>query len=365
MAPRHDVTRRTFIRAGSAAAAGALAAAHVPRLFAQAAFDLVIRGGFVVDGTGTAPFAADIGLAGDRIAAIGRISPEQARRVIDAAGLHVAPGFIDIHTHSDGDILIYPTADSRVRQGVTTEVTGNCGSSSAPLSGADVERTRREWREQNIEAAWSGMASYCDAINRAGISVNHAQLVGQGTLRQNAIGLVDRPLTAAELEAVCRAVDEAMVEGAWGLSTGLEYVPGRYTPTDEIVAMSRVVARHGGFYASHIRNEEAQVLEAVDEAISIGRRTGCRVGHPARARERRTGGRSGGAHRGEARPRPAALVERCPARRQDQDVAAVRAKLPGRSLRLIRKWPSTTFARSFAMRFVACVALPASPPSPS
>ncbi len=270
-------TRRSFLKHAGTAAAGAMVALHAPRLFAQAPFDIVIRGGRILDGTGAPAFAADLALVRDRIAAIGTIGAEQGRRAIDATGLHVAPGFIDIHTHSDGDILLYPTADSRVRQGVTTEVTGNCGGSAAPLEGADIERTRRDWKDEGIEAKWSSVASYFAVLERTGISVNHAMLVGQGTLRENAIGLVDRPLTATELDAVCRAVDIAMAEGAIGLSTGLEYVPGRYTPTDEIVAMARVVARHGGFYASHIRNEEVSVLEAVDEAIAIGRRTGCRV----------------------------------------------------------------------------------------
>jgi N-acyl-D-amino-acid deacylase len=277
MPPRPRPTRRSFLKHAGSAAAGAMVALHAPRLFAQTPFDIVIRGGRILDGTGAPSFAADLGLVRDRIVAMGSIAAEQGRRVIDATGLHVAPGFIDIHTHSDGDILLYPTADSRVRQGVTTEVTGNCGGSSAPLAGAEIERNRREWREQGIDAGWSSLASYCDVLERTGISVNHAMLIGQGTLRENAIGLVDRPLTTAELDAVCRAVDTGMSEGAFGLSTGLEYVPGRYTPTDEIVAMVRVVARHGGFYASHIRNEEISVLEAVDEAIAIGRRTGCRV----------------------------------------------------------------------------------------
>lgn len=271
------VSRRTFIRAGGASAVGALVAAHAPRVLAQASFDLVVRGGLVLDGTGAAAFPADIGIVGDRIAAIGRIAAEQGRRVIDAKGLHVAPGFIDIHTHSDGEILLYPTADSRVRQGVTTEVTGNCGGSAAPIGGPDAERIRAESKEEGLDAPWTSLAAYCDQLARTGISVNHAQLVGHGTLRRNAIGLANRRLTPEELAAVSKAVDQAMTEGAFGLSTGLEYVPGRYTPADEIVALARVVARHGGFYASHIRNEETQVLEAVDEAITVGREAGCRV----------------------------------------------------------------------------------------
>jgi N-acyl-D-amino-acid deacylase len=277
MRKTHEISRRTFLGKSAAAGAGALAALFPARIFAQDPFDFVIRGGTILDGTGAPAFPADVGIRGGRIAALGRIAAEQAARLIDASGLQVAPGFIDIHTHSDGDIFQYPTADSRVLQGVTTEVTGNCGGSAAPVAGARADEVRRSFKEDGIDAAWTGVASYCDCLDRLGISVNHAQLIGQGTLRQNAAGLVARPLTAEELDGVLRAVDEGMAEGAFGLSTGLEYVPGRFTPTDEIVAMSRIVARHGGFYATHIRNEERHVLEAVDEAIAIGRQAGCRV----------------------------------------------------------------------------------------
>ena len=269
------IGRREFVRIGGCAiAASALRPASI---FAAPTFDLVIRGGLVLDGTGLPAYPADLGIVGDRIAAVGPIAPEQGRRVLDVAGLHVCPGFIDIHSHSDGDILLYPTADSRVRQGITTELTGNCGGSAAPLAGAGAEEDRRSYRERGIDATWTTVASYYDALDKAGISINQALLVGQGTIRINAIGNVDRRLAPDELAAVTGAVEEAMDEGAFGLSTGLEYTPGRYTPTEEIVAMARIVGRRGGLYASHIRNEETALLEAVDEAIAIGRASGARV----------------------------------------------------------------------------------------
>jgi N-acyl-D-amino-acid deacylase len=273
-APANPGRRRLLELAGSAAAACAL---RPVSLLAVSPFDLVVRGGHVFDGTGLPAFPADIGIIGQRIAAIGSISPDQGRRVIDVTGLHVCPGFIDIHTHSDGDVLIYPTADSRVRQGITTELTGNCGGSEAPLAEKDVEKTRQSYRSQGVDATWSGVASYLDVVDKAGLSINHALLVGQGTLRSNAIGNIDRKLTPAELAVVIRGVEDAMEQGAFGLSTGLEYTPGRYTPTDEIVAMARAVGRLGGLYASHVRNEEAALLEAIDEAIAIGRESGARV----------------------------------------------------------------------------------------
>jgi N-acyl-D-amino-acid deacylase len=270
------VSRRGFVVRTSAALAG-LAAGRLPRVSAAPAFDVVIRGGTVVDGTGAPAFRADVGLAGDTIAALAEIAPEHARRVLDATGLHVAPGFIDIHTHSDPDVLAYPTADSRVRQGVTTELAGNCGGSAAPLAGLGVAERIEEWKRDDIAADWTDLASYLARVEKAGISVNHALLAGHGTLRSNAVGDVDRPLSDEESRAVARALEEALDQGAFGLSTGLEYVPGRYTPTAEIVALARRVGRRGGLYASHIRNEDALLLEAVAEAIEIGRGSGARV----------------------------------------------------------------------------------------
>jgi N-acyl-D-amino-acid deacylase len=275
MAGRHS--RREFLGTGTAAALG-LAVSSGSWLEAVTDFDLVIRGGTILDGTGAPAWAADLGLVGDTIAAIGSIDPERARRTLDASGLVVAPGFIDIHSHSDFSILRYPTAPSRAHQGITTEVTGNCGSSTAPLAGEAVERAAKELGEEfEVEVAWTDVDGFCTTVDAVGISVNHALLIGQGVVRDGIIGMADRPLDVDELRAAVRAVELGMDEGAFGMSTGLEYTPGAYTPTEEIVAMARVVARRGGLYASHIRNEERALLEAVHEAIEIGRLAGCRV----------------------------------------------------------------------------------------
>ncbi|MGD8895447.1 MAG: D-aminoacylase [Acidobacteriota bacterium] len=271
-----SLPRRRFLGRSSAALAGFVLGPRV-RLEAAPTFDIVLRGGTVLDGTGGPGLRADVGVVGDAIAALGEISAEQGRQVIDAAGLHVSPGFIDIHTHSDPDVLAYPTADSRVRQGVTTELAGNCGSSAAPLAGEGVEERKEDWKRQGVEADWTDVASYLGRLERTGLSLNQALLVGQGTLRDNAIGSVDRLLSADEMTAVSRALEEGLDQGAFGLSTGLEYVPGRYTPTAEIVALTRIVARRGGLYATHIRNEESRVLEAVAEAIETGRSAAARV----------------------------------------------------------------------------------------
>jgi N-acyl-D-amino-acid deacylase len=270
-------TRREFIADGAKIAL-ALGSSLPLRVEAAAPFDLLLKGGMLLDGTGGPARQADLGIVGDTVEAVGTIAPEQSKRVLEVAGLHVCPGFIDIHTHSDQSILVYPTADSRVRQGITTEVTGNCGSSAAPLGGVEAEETRRSWlANEGIEADWSDVASYFARIERTGISVNHALLLGQGTIRAAEVGETNRPLTPDELKHVLRAVEDGMDQGAFGLSTGLEYTPGRYTPADEIVEMARVVARRGGLYASHIRNEQALLLEGVNEAIEVGRLTGARV----------------------------------------------------------------------------------------
>jgi len=270
-------SRREFIKAGTAAAAG-LALFPASVVAARAEFDLVIRGGTIIDGTGGPAWHADLGLVGDTIAAIGSIPPEQANKVLDASGLVVSPGFIDIHSHSDWSILRYPTADSRAHQGVTTEVGGNCGSSMAPLQGAAVEMVASElMAEYEMEITWAGFDSFCKVVDELGVSVNQTMLVGHGVVRAGISGMANRPMTAEELRRAVRMVEQCMDEGAFGLSTGLEYVPGNYAPTEEIVALARVVARRGGLYASHIRNEERELLEAVSEAIHIGRASGCRV----------------------------------------------------------------------------------------
>ncbi len=269
-------SRRRFLKTS----AGVVAASTLrprSRVAATPRFDLVARGGTILDGTGAPAFAADIGVEGDAITAIGEIPTGQAEHVINARGLHVAPGFIDIHSHSDGSIIAYPTADSRALQGVTTELTGNCVWSAAPLPPSGVDERRAELRDSGVEPEWTDVASFLTRLERDGISVNQALLLGQGSLRENEIGLADRPLTHGELTNVLLAVEQGMDQGAFGLSTGLEYTPGRYTPTGEIVAMARVVARRGGLYASHVRNEEEHLLEAVDEAIAIGRAADVRV----------------------------------------------------------------------------------------
>jgi N-acyl-D-amino-acid deacylase len=270
------IDRRSFLGLAGLTAA-ACAAPRTAQTSSAPAFDCVLRGGRVLDGTGGAETSADIGIRGDTIAAIGRIDADQARTVIDARGLCVSPGFIDIHTHSDGDVLHYPDDESRIYQGITTEVTGNCGGSAAPVSEEHAAALAQELADDGITERWTDVASYFRALQSRRIATNQVLLLGQGTLRRAVVGLQNRPLSGDELARVVRLLEDGLEQGAAGLSSGLEYTPGRFTPTDELIALARVVARRGKLYASHIRNEEAQLLESIEEALRVGRDSGVRV----------------------------------------------------------------------------------------
>jgi N-acyl-D-amino-acid deacylase len=233
-------------------------------------YDVAIRGGKIVDGTGNPWFEGDVAIRGDRIAAMGHLGADVlARRVIDARGLVVAPGFIDMHSHSDLLLLQDGDAQSKIRDGVTTEILGE-DTSAGPVKGkltirGDVPRT------------WTTLGGYFDTLESRGISVNVASYVGLGTLLGCVLGdSLGRP-DAAQLEAMKPLLDEAMRDGALGLSTMLASPRELAVTTDDIVALAGVVKRHGGLYSSHIRNEGTDVFEAVKEAIAIGRRAGIPV----------------------------------------------------------------------------------------
>ncbi|HUZ73740.1 MAG TPA: D-aminoacylase [Stellaceae bacterium] len=234
--------------------------------------DILIRGGAVIDGSGAAPFRADIAIAGDRIAAIAPgAGGSGATRVIDAAGLVVAPGFIDIKTHSDFTLPLNPLAESKIRQGVTTEVIGHCGFSVAPAL-PDRVGLLRDYLSPS--APWLDFRAGSFADYLAGFpatSTNVCALVGHNTLRLMVMGMAPRPADDAELAAMAALLEEALDAGAMGLSTGLFTAPGCYAPTAEIVALAHILRRRGGGYFTHLRDESAHVFEALDEAIRIGR----------------------------------------------------------------------------------------------
>jgi len=242
-------------------------------------FDILIRNGHVLDGTGAPARVADVGIREAAIMYVGRSRNPKAERTIDASGKYVAPGFIDIHTHSDVGILVEPTAECAVRQGVTTHVIGNCGDSPAPISDEyrDLAVRRFEYYSGASDWTWSSYEQYLDFMERRGVGINVAGLVGHGAIRLAVMGFDERPPTSAELNRMREHVDEAMRSGAFGMSTGLVYPPGCFAGTDEIIELARGVARHRGFYASHIRGERETIVDAVRECIEIGERAGCPV----------------------------------------------------------------------------------------
>ncbi len=239
--------------------------------------DLLIRGGHVLDGTGGPGRDADVAVRDGRIAAIEPRSSRPARRIVSAQGQVVAPGFIDIHTHSDFTLPLNPRAESKVRQGVTTEVVGNCGFSVAPaLPGrADMLREYLASSAPWLSFHETTFAEYVAAFPPT--SVNVILQVGHHTLRLMTAGMEDRPLTNAERAAMEQLLEEALRAGAWGLSSGLFTAPGGYADADEIHALARVLARHRAAYASHIRDEANQVFAAVREAIAVAEVTGVHV----------------------------------------------------------------------------------------
>ena len=209
-------------------------------------YDLVIRNGRIIDGTGNSWYRGDLAIKGGKIAAIGTVTGK-GNREVDAKDLIVAPGFIDVHAHIEGSVLKNPTSDNYIYDGVTSVVTGNCGGSADTLS------------------------VFFHALDSAKVSINVASLIGHNTVRKLGIGLSDRQPTAEELQKMQGLVKAAMEQGAVGLSTGLIYLPGMYAKTEEVVALAKSAQQYGGVYASHIRNEENGVVDAINEAINIGR----------------------------------------------------------------------------------------------
>ncbi|MCS6974482.1 MAG: D-aminoacylase [Cyclobacteriaceae bacterium] len=216
-------------------------------------YDLLIRNGKIIDGTGNNWYYADVAIKEGRIARVGKLQNATATRVIDASGLVVCPGFIDVHTHIEGNVLEVPTAGNFILDGVTSVVTGNCGSSAV-----------------DIEKFWKQL----DSVR---VSLNVATLIGHNSVRRAIMGDEQRDPAPQELERMKELVEQGMKAGAVGLATGLIYVPGTYAKTDEIVALAQVAARYNGVYASHIRDEGDKVLDAIDEAIQIGRLAGLPV----------------------------------------------------------------------------------------
>jgi N-acyl-D-amino-acid deacylase len=239
--------------------------------------DIVIRGATVVDGTGSPGVHAEVGIEAGRIAAVG--DGLTGNRVIDATGLVLAPGFIDMHAHSDIQVLARPDHLAKISQGVTTEVVGQDGLSYAPVDETTLAALRTQlagWNEDpdGFDWDWRGVGEYLDRLDR-GITTNIAYLLPQGTIRMLVLGWDARPATESEVDRMREIVATGMAEGALGLSSGLTYTPGMYASTDELVALCEVVGRLGGYYSPHHRSYGAGALEAYAEMIEVSRRSGC------------------------------------------------------------------------------------------
>ena len=261
------ITRRTFAKTTILATAGLIAGCSIKNRY-----DVIIKNGLVLDGFGNPGMKKDIGIIADMITVIDNSIGASADRIIDASGLVVAPGFIDIHTHTDTELLVDSRGMSKILQGVTTEISGNCGYTPFPLNEDDQkEIDERLFEKYGIHAGWNSINGFLSALEKNKISMNYATFTGHGSLRGFVVGKNDVPPTTEQMKDMKRRLEESMDAGSWGLSTGLEYAPGSYASTEELIELSKVVAANGGIYNTHMRNEDDTLLEAIDEALRICR----------------------------------------------------------------------------------------------
>ena len=240
---------------------------------ADAPFDWVIRSGLIYDGNGAAPYVADLAIAGDRIALIGRIDPARARRVIDAEGLAVAPGFINMLSWAGESLIVDGRSQGDIRQGVTLEVFGE-GRSMGPLTDSMKDRMVARQGDAKFDIAWTTLGEYLEHLERKGVSPNVASFVGATTVRVHELGYADRAPSAEELARMQGLVRAAMAEGALGVGSSLIYAPAFYAQTDELIALMRAAGESGGMYISHLRSEGNRLLESIDELIAIAEASG-------------------------------------------------------------------------------------------
>ncbi|MEN3000315.1 MAG: D-aminoacylase [Armatimonadota bacterium] len=242
---------------------------------AGASCDILLRGGVVYDGTGAPGKRADIAIRDERIVAIGALDHWQAGMVVDVSGLCVAPAFIDIHTHSDFSLLHHPEQLSMLYQGIGTQVVGNCGLGVAQTDPSPLFQQEQRWlKPYGVEVDWNSFDEHLKRVGDQGVGTNVIFLCAHGTLRKKVMNFDRRAPTAEELLAMQREVATCMEAGAWGFSTGLEYVPGSYADTHELIELAKIAAEYGGFYATHLRSEGDQLVESVAEALQIAEQAG-------------------------------------------------------------------------------------------
>lgn len=243
-------------------------------------FDLLIKNGTVIDGSGAPMRKADVAVHDDVIVAVGDVGHSSARRTVDAEGCYVAPGFVDVTNHADTYWRLFttPTMESAVHQGITTVIGGSCGSSLAPLTGKDALRSIQKWADvQSVNINWLTVEEFFSAMKRQMLSTNFGTLVGHNTLRRFFVGDAQRPLDQKESDAVAKMLDRALHDGALGLSTGLVYSHARSASEQELLTLARVVKKHKCVYATHVRDEMRGLVTSVEEAIRVARKSGVRL----------------------------------------------------------------------------------------
>jgi N-acyl-D-amino-acid deacylase len=239
-------------------------------------YDLLLTGGRVVDGTGAPWFSADVAVRDGKIAAVGRLAGATARRTVDVSGLVVAPGFVDLLGQSEYNVLVDSRAASKITQGITTEVTGE-GESIAPVDDKLIAENQDAYKRYGVFPDWRTLDQYFASLERRGTAINLATFVGSGGVRALVVGRENRPATPEELSRMEQVVDQAMREGALGLSSSLQYIPNIYSSTEELIALARVAARYGGAYFTHQRSESGRIDASLDEVFRIAKEAGIRA----------------------------------------------------------------------------------------
>jgi len=237
-------------------------------------FDVLIKGVAVIDGSGQKAKVGDVGINEDSIAEIGKIDSVDAREIFDGRGYYLCPGFIDVHSHSDFNILAEPSGGSKIRQGVTTEVCGNCGLSAFPLLGDYKKQREKSVKALGVDIVWSDLKEYRQVAEGKGLSLNILPLIGHGNLRGAVMGYKNRKASASEINRMKALLEKEMQEGAWGLSSGLIYPPGVYAGQDELVELNNIVKEFNCVYTSHIRSEGDYLIDAIDEVIGTAKESG-------------------------------------------------------------------------------------------